>query len=404
VVIPLCVIEELDNQKKRQDDAGKNARKAIKQIDKWQTEAVDGVMKLSNGVRIRIENTDLNDLHTIDLEDNKVDNYIIGLAVKLKNAGEEVTVVSNDGACRVKARHFGVPAESLEQDRVQVEIGDVYSGFREILVPELMIAEFYDKKKLDLIEFEDLELFENQFILLKNEGNEKQTALAKVSNNQLVPLKYANIRPWDITPRNVEQVFFLEALMDPKIQLVTAMGGPGTGKTLLAAAASGYQTVDLAEYKKVAYYKTIVPIGPDMGALPGTEADKLRPWMASAYDAYEYLLGSEENLESLVEKKLIELSSLTYIRGRSLPNIFIIVDECANLTPNEVKTIISRAGEGTKVVLIGDPYQIDHPFLDSQNNGLVYTIERFKGQKEFAHITLTKAERSRLSGLAAELL
>jgi PhoH-like ATPase len=399
IVIPLCVIEELDNQKKRQDDAGRNARKTIKAIDKLQE---NGEMKLKGGVHVRIESRTTDSAHIIDLEGDKVDNKIIALALQLKYEGEDVRLVSNDGACRVKARHFGIPASSFEQDRIDVEVDDIYSGVCELLVPGEAVDKFYQDKKL--VYLDDTDLFENQFVVIKDECNKKHTALAKYVGGYLVPLQYADSKPWDITAKNLEQTFLLEALLDPKIQLVTGIGSAGTGKTLLSLATAGCQAVDQNLYKRVIYYKSIVPIGRDMGALPGDIDEKLAPWMGSAYDAFEYLLGSEEALEDLIEKKQIELSSLTYIRGRSLPNLFIIVDECSNLTPNEVKTLISRAGEGTKVVLIGDPHQIDHPFLDSQNNGLVYTVERFKGQKEFAHITLKKAERSRLSGLAAQLL
>jgi PhoH-like ATPase len=399
IVIPLCVIEELDNQKRRQDDAGRNARKAIKTIDQLQT---TGGMKLPHGVRVRIETRKTDLPHIIDLDGSKIDNQIIALAVSLRGNGEDVKLISNDGACRVKARYFGIPSEEFEQDRVQVNVEEVYSGVRGILVPGKVIDGFYKSGETSCLEEETP--FENQFVILRDECNPKHSALAKYTSGKFVALQYANSKPWDISPRNVEQTFFLEALMDPKIQLVTAIGTAGTGKTLMAIASSMYQVTDTNTYNKLVYYKSIVPIGPDMGALPGDMDDKLKPWMGSAYDAFEYLLGDTDQLQDLISDKKVELSSLTYIRGRSLPKLFLIVDECANLTPNEVKTLISRAGEDTKVVLIGDPYQIDHPYLDSQNNGLVYTVERFKGQKEYAHVTLTKAERSRLSGLAAELL
>jgi PhoH-like ATPase len=399
IVIPICVIEELDNQKKRQDDAGRNARKAIKTIDKLQE---SGEMKLKGGTRVRIESRTTDSIHILNLDGNKVDNQIIAVCRQLMYEGEDVKLISNDGACRVKARAFGIPSEAFDQDRIEVEVDDVYSGVKEALIPGEAIDLFYQNKQIPCIE--DEEFYENEFVVLKDECNKKHTALSRYCNGNFVSLQYSDYRPWDIAPRNMEQYFFLEALLDPKIQLVTGIGSAGTGKTLLALASGGAQVVDNNIYNKVVYYKSIVPIGKDMGALPGELYEKLAPWMASAYDAFEYMLSSEDALQDLIDKKQVELSSLTYIRGRSLPQLFIIVDEVQNLTPNEVKTLISRAGDGTKVVLIGDPYQIDHPYLDSQNNGLVYTVERFKGQKEFAHVTLKKAERSRLSGLAAQLL
>jgi PhoH-like ATPase len=407
IVIPLVVIEELDNAKKRADDAGANARKTIKAIDKLQTNAErtpDGSM-ISGTNTVRIFNSSQlvrsGDILSANLGRNKEDNLIIGTALELQLTGEDVTLISNDGACRVKARQLGIPAETFEKDRVNVKVDDVYSGFREIAAYPNQIAALYHNGWVDP---EVNGLYENQFVMLKNQFNEKNTGLGQFSNDVVCPLRYLKSNPWDIQPRNLEQKFFVEALMNPKIQLVSCIGMAGTGKTLLAAAASLQLTLEDKLFNRAIYYKPVVPIGYDLGALPGTEQEKLRPWMASAYDAYEYLMGNEDELNMLIEKHTLELSAMTYIRGRSLPGLFLIIDEAQNLTPNQVKTIISRAGEGTKVVILGDPYQIDHPFLDSQNNGLVYMVERFKGQKEFAHITLKRAERSKLAGLAAELL
>lgn len=394
VVIPLSVIEELDDQKKRQDDAGRNARKAIKIIDKLQTSS----MKLKGGIPLRIES-----IATIpagaDLDLSKPDNRLLALASELQKRGEDIVVITNDAACRVKARHLGLPANNFEHDRVHIEIDNLYTGIAKITVPSSMIDSLYSSKRIEYTG----ELYENQFVILTDECNPKHTGIGRYTDGSIVTLKYADARPWDIAPRNLEQTFFIEALMEPSIQLVTAIGRAGTGKTVVAAAASGYQ-VEKELYKRVIYYKSIVPIGRDLGYLPGSEQEKLKPWMASIYDTYEFILGSEDRLEHLIDKKMVELSTLTYIRGRSLPSLYIVTDEVENMTPHETKTLISRAGDGTKIVLIGDPYQIDHPYLDFQNNGLVYTMDRFKGQKIYAHIMLKKPERSVLSGLAAELL
>lgn len=559
IVIPLCVVEELDSQKRRQDDAGKNARNTIKTIDKIQE---SGNYKTKSNANVRIETFEYDMMDIVDLDPRKCDNQIINVAAKLKAQGESVILISNDAACRVKARYFGLEAQVFEKDRIKVDLDEVYSGLQELLLPGHEIDGFY--REGELLHYDGEGLYENQFLLLKDECDPKHTALAKYQDSKVLPLKYSKMKPWDITPRNMEQFFFLEALMDPKIQLVSAVGAAGCGKSLLATAAGGEQVVEQKLYRRLVYYKSVIPIGPDLGALPGDESDKLRPFMASAYDTFEYLMGDNERLDELISKKLVELSALTYARGRSLPGLFMIVDECVagnthiatdygkhkknsishlysmykqgknlplvltynekndifeykkivnvkcrgerevleikvggirirctanhpflterygwlradelqkgylikaykgwnnsfknygvltvedikitnqeemvydieiednhnfivvssgkssgsrasgpilhncqNISPHEIKTIISRAAEGTKVVIIGDPWQVDHRFLDSQNNGLVYAVERFKGQKLFAHITLKKPERSALSGLAATLL
>jgi len=323
IVIPLCVVEELDSQKRRQDDAGKNARNTIKTIDKIQE---SGNYKTKSNANVRIETFEYDMMDIVDLDPRKCDNQIINVAAKLKAQGESVILISNDAACRVKARYFGLEAQVFEKDRIKVDLDEVYSGLQELLLPGHEIDGFY--REGELLHYDGEGLYENQFLLLKDECDPKHTALAKYQDSKVLPLKYSKMKPWDITPRNMEQFFFLEALMDPKIQLVSAVGAAGCGKSLLATAAGGEQVVEQKLYRRLVYYKSVIPIGPDLGALPGDESDKLRPFMASAYDTFEYLMGDNERLDELISKKLVELSALTYARGRSLPGLFMIVDEC----------------------------------------------------------------------------
>jgi PhoH-like ATPase len=434
IVLPLIVIEELDNQKKRQDEVGRNARKTIKIIDKLQEKAdSNGYMPLSKKVKLTIFG-EFNEHLAKDsgLDINKPDNLIIIQALTLQEMfrDHDIILVSNDGAARVKARKLGLIVESLDEDRINVPVDDIYTGWTEMLVSPDRIEEFFKEGSLRI---EDSKLLNNQFVVLKSDYklmNSLPSALARFDGTKLVPLEHAESTPWDIYARNMQQKFLLEALMNPDIKLVTVIGKAGTGKTLLATAVGGQLTVENKLYKKMIVYKPIIPVGRDIGFLPGEQEDKLKPWMASIYDALEFIMDNRkeekplkvgkgkksttyydyeeksaiDKVEFLIDQGLIELSALTYIRGRSLPKLFIIVDEAQNLTPHELKTIISRAGDDTKIILTGDPYQIDHPFLDSQNNGLVYTIERFKDQELFAHVTLERPERSTLSALAADLL
>lgn len=383
-IVPYVVLEELDNNKTKHDITGYNARKAIKEIDSFH---VNG----SSPVKVLIlSQDDFERMAGLGLDPYKNDNQIVYTALKIG-----APLISNDIACRIKAREFGVKIEDIELSQ------SYYFGFKELDFSSCEIDAFYEEKELI---YQDSDLYENQFLLLRDYINPKHTALAKYQDGKIVNLKFANMRPWDISPRNLEQTFLLEALMDPKIQLVTVSGIAGTGKTLLSLAAGGHMVVDEKRYDKLVYYKTAIGIGPTLGALPGDLEEKLRPFMESAHDAFEYLLDNKENLISLIDHNMIEFSALTFLRGRSLPRLFMVVDEAQNISPQQIKTLISRAGEGTKIVLLGDPCQIDNKALDQNYNGLIHAAERFKGQKIHAHITMYKNERSLLSKLAAELL
>jgi PhoH-like ATPase len=261
---------------------------------------------------------------------------------------------------------------------------------------------------------EGMELYPNEFVVLEDNINSKHTGLGKyrAGQGQIVPLSHKDVKLRGITARNVEQHFAFELLLSDDIKLVTLMGSAGTGKTLIALAAGINKVIDDRRYMKLLVSRPIIPFGKDIGYLPGDKEDKMKNWMQPIFDNLRLLVQSNgEDVEGKVNKlihsrggKTIEVEVLTYIRGRSIPKQYIIVDEAQNLTPHEVKTIISRAGEDTKIILTGDPFQIDSPYLDAGSNGLSYVVERMKGQDVFGHINLMKSERSELASLAAQIL
>lgn len=385
ICIPISVIEELDALKNSNNGVGQKARQAIRKIEEEQP-----FLDLIS-----------DPLQTYGLDPSKPDNRIVICARSILDTGYKVALITNDAACRIKARQLGVDAYEYEtQDQQQVS--ELYQGWIELYVSKNTVDLFFSSNGVTV---DAMGLQPNQFVLLRDETYFDHTAIGRhIRDGLIVPLKYSSCKPWDISPRNLHQRFFLEALMNPQIQLVSATGIAGSGKTLLAIAAGGYQAIEQEMYSRLVYYKHVVPIGRDLGALPGDKTEKLDPWMSSAYDAFEFILGDTESLRILMQKQLVELSALTYIRGRSLPNMFIIVDEAQNISPGELKTLVSRAGQGTKVVLLGDPTQIDNYHLDTRNNGLSHVIRRMKGQPLYAHIHLPKSERSELAQLAASLL
>jgi PhoH-like ATPase len=405
VVLPIDVIEELDIFKKDSDEKGRNARAAIRMLDELRERGKlgEGVL-LENGGLLRIVMHDDIKKGTLDLSLEQRDNRILMAAYGLQLKGNQVIFVSKDINARVKADALGIKAVDFEKQKVDIE--RLYSGWKELLVDKKDIDNFFNKKFLEL---KEIEMFPNQYILLKDNKDEKHTALAKFSFRQksCVPLRSDINDVWGIKPRNKEQVMAFDLLMDDNVKLVTLVGQAGTGKTLLALAAGLRKTVDEHVYRRLLVSRPVIPMGKDIGYLPGTKEEKLVNWMHPIYDNLEYILTvrkKKENIEDLIDSDLLQLEALTYMRGRSIPNQFIIIDEAQNLTPHEIKTVVSRAGNHTKMVLTGDPYQIDNPYLDSSSNGLSYAAEKMKGQEMFGHVLLTKNERSNLASLAAELL
>ncbi|MEH6946826.1 MULTISPECIES: PhoH family protein [Peribacillus] len=416
VVIPAVVLEELDSKKRYMDEIGRNARQVSKLIDGFREKGKlhDGI-PLHNGGKLRIElnHRSFHELQEIFVEKTN-DNRILAVAKNIsleeetKPDGKAVILVSKDTLVRVKADAIGLESEDFLNDRV-VELDHIYPGFKEIYVTVDKLNQFYMKGHLLLSELKKETYFPNQFLLMKDELGGSASAIGMVDDHKKMvkKLHYEGEHIWGIKPRNVQQTMALDILLRKDLPLVTLIGKAGTGKTLLALAAGLLQTEDQGIYKKLLVARPIVPVGKDIGYLPGEKEEKLRPWMQPIFDNLEYLFNTKKPGELdaiLAGMSSIEVEALTYIRGRSIPDQFIIIDEAQNLTKHEVKTILTRVGDRSKIVLMGDPEQIDHPYLDEYNNGLTYVVEKFKQEKIAGHVKLVKGERSGLAQLAANLL
>jgi PhoH-like ATPase len=414
VVVPIVVIEELDKFKKGIDEMGRNARQVSRILDEYRQKGkLSQGVKLEGGGCLRVElNHQSPDRLPSELIAAKADNRILATALNLKHDDLPVILVTKDTNLRIKADALGMKAEDYESDTIMLD--ELYSGETELAVGPGAIDEFYAKGELPPAEPKP---FPNQFALLKNSANPSQTALARYHQQKsaLVPIVSTKHGIWGINARNKQQQFALDLLLNDDIRLVTLVGRAGTGKTLLALAAGLEKTIESRTYQRLVVSRPVFPLGKDIGFLPGDIEEKLRPWMQPIRDNLDFLMGAsttaaagrakgKKDLQSLFDLGMIEVEPLTYIRGRSMPNQYLIVDEAQNLTPHEIKTIITRAGEGTKVVLTGDPYQIDNPYIDSSSNGLTFVVDRFKDEPIAGHITLVKGERSDLAELAATLL
>ncbi len=409
VVIPFDVIEELDHFKKNTDETGRNARRVIRMLDGLRVRGNlgKGVLNKETGGVVRVS-FDCRDASCANLDD-KPDNRIIATAWKLMQEGERrVIFVTKDINARIKANSLGIHA--VDFDKQKVNFDELYSGWTEIVLDSAKIDSFFTDKKLA---HDGSGLFPWQGVVLVDKGDPRHTGLGIYHSEQkaIIPLATQDKTVFGIKSRNREQAFALEILMDERVRLVTLIGKAGTGKTLLALACGLEKTLHQKRYEGMLVSRPIMPLGRDIGFLPGSKDEKLENWMQPIFDNLDFILkigspkgDTERRVEMLMERGTITLEALTYIRGRSISDRYLIVDEAQNLTPHEVKTIVSRVGEGTKIILTGDPYQIDNPYLDSSSNGLTYAAERMKGQELFGHVTLTKSERSALASIAAELL
>lgn len=414
VILPLTVIEEIDRFKKEQSETGRNARQISRMIDAFRAQGklLDGIELERGGLfRVAIYNQEFMAKLPPELQSDRGDNRILAIARDMMEAqpNDRVILVTKDINMRIKADAIGMRAEDFQNDKVPVE--ELYSGTSELFVGKEAVDQFYEQ---GFYADEELELFDNQGVTLVNETNPSHTALGRYSaaKQQIVGLiKVPKEGVWGIHPRNREQQFAFDLLLNDDIQLVSLVGKAGTGKTLLAIAAGLLKSADAGTYNRLLISRPVFPMGRDLGFLPGDIDEKLAPWMQPIFDNVELLLSSydeggkrKRGYRELIDLGLMEIEPLTYIRGRSIPKQYLIVDEAQNLTPHEIKTIITRAGEGTKIVLTGDPYQIDNPYVDSASNGLSFSVERLKGQSLAGHVTLTKGERSELAELAANLL
>lgn len=417
VIIPAAVLEEIDSKKRNADELGRNARSISRLLDELRKTGhlQDGV-PLESGGSVKVEMNHRSFVRVQELfREATNDNRILAVALNYKLEEEEkeaprtVVLVSKDVLVRIKADVLGVQAEDYLTDRT-ADPNELYPGHTTMKVHPSVIDEFYSNRHLPVAPLGlNFSLYPHEFVILKDEMGSGKSALLKVTadGSRLDPLYHGSEPVWGITARNAQQRMALELLLSDDIPLVTITGKAGTGKTLLALAAGLCKVEDERKYKKLLIARPVVPMGKDIGYLPGEKEEKLRPWMQPIYDNLEYLFDTKKAGD--IDKILmglgsIQVEALTYIRGRSIPGQFIIVDEAQNLTPHEVKTIVSRAGDGSKVVLMGDPGQIDHPYLDAVSNGLTYVVERFRREDLSGHITLTKGERSRLAQLAADLL
>jgi PhoH-like ATPase len=337
-----------------------------------------------------------------------MDQRILEIALEVRDADPKTPtiLVTKDVNMRIRGDALGLHAVDFEPERISID--ELYPGARDLAVPAGTVDRFYADGSV-LVEAPGLHA--NEYLALKDEGGKSALARWDKGHGKAVPVKKLRDGVWGIKPRNKEQHFALDLLLNDDIKLVTLVGKAGTGKTLLAIAAGLQKVADEQVYSKLLVSRPIFPLGRDIGYLPGDIEEKLNPWMQPIYDNLELLLGLNKSdkkdgrsYAELVDLGFVEIEPLTYIRGRSLPNVYMIVDEAQNLTPHEVKTIITRAGEGTKIILTGDPYQIDHPYLDASNNGLTTVAERFKQEAIAGHVILTKGERSPLAELATQIL
>ncbi len=410
VLIPIEVIEEIDRFKRESSELGQNARSVSRTLDGLREQGhLNKGVRLSNGgcLRIIFHNTNGPTTHTA-FGDKSVDSRIVSLAHEIQHDDPKTPtiVVSKDINLRIKANALGLEAEDYETDRIFLT--DLYTGLFEQSVSADQMNAFRVNGELEL---PDKKYFPNEYCTLIDATNPKRTTLTKVdpTRTKLIPILDSKEGVWGIKPRNREQHFAFDALLDDRIKLVTLMGKAGTGKTLMAMAAGLRRTVLDREFRRVVVARPTVSMGKELGFLPGTMEEKLSPWMQPIHDALEMLsdlnMGNESRRGAdLLRSGSIVVEALSYIRGRSIAHQFMIIDEAQNLTPLEVKTIVTRVGHGTKIILTGDPYQIDNPYVDSASNGFNYVVSKFREQPIAAHIELQKGERSELAELAANLL
>jgi PhoH-like ATPase len=444
VLIPFTVIEELDKFKKNNDDTGRNARQVIRHLDRLRNTGrlSEGVQWNGHGGLVKV---DLGEYEPPQaLHDQSPDNNIITVAWHYMNAGQRTVFISKDINARIKSDALGITTQDFEAQKVDAD--RLYRGYLELSVPTDVIDELYEQKQLGLERLADcsanlagpgttvaedaqavadpdepteVQVNANQYVILQDAMDPSHTGLARrlADTAHLVPITGPRKPVFGVLPRNVQQTMALDLLLDDEVKLVTMLGTAGTGKTLLAVAAGLAKTLNEQKYDRMLVARPIMPLGRDIGYLPGDVQDKLAAWMQPIFDNLTYLFSTrgagpqhadsktpENRIQSLIDSGSLVLEPLTYIRGRSIPNQYMIVDEAQNLTPHEVKTIASRVGEGTKLVLTGDIAQIDNPYLDSSSNGLSYCVEQLKDQGVVGHVTLARSERSQLASLVTEFL
>lgn len=433
VIVPMVVLEELDHHKSRQDEVGRNARNISRTLDDLrQKGSLFSGVELHSGGNLRVATITGNAIVELPVElrstNPKVDNLIIAFMLTFKEQESEAILVSKDINVRLKCDSLGLKCEDYLKMRVTSDPKTFYRGVATIEMPEHSIDQYYHDGKLMLTdeELKNNKLYPNQIVVIKNtvNGQTTKSAITKFikSDEPLIQVEKID-HAFGLKPRNKEQCFSLDLLYDTNIKLLTLVGPSGTGKTLLAIAAALAQLKGLGErqiYEKLIVTRPVQPLGKDIGFLPGTLEEKMEPWIAPIRDNINFLMknrndsskrqketkknDSEAYLSLMQQHGLIEIEAITFIRGRSIPNAFIIIDEAQNLSMHELKTIITRAGDGTKIVLTGDIEQIDNVHVDAYSNGLSYAVERFKEYPIAGHVTLQKGERSALATIASQIL
>tara|TARA_R110002020_G_scaffold5922_9_gene24411 strand:- start:945 stop:2279 length:1335 start_codon:yes stop_codon:yes gene_type:complete len=417
IFIPLKVLEEIDKHKKRQDSVGANARRIIRNLDDLRK-----IGDLQKGVRlgkgkgiVRVMSyASLNGaIFPPDLDIRVPDHIILATAqaVQQEQVNRKMIVVSRDINMRVICDSIGMTAEDYITEKAAESSDHLYSGFTEHLVDDQVVDRFYDGEDILIEEDEIKDVWHpNQFIMMVSNASEKKTALARF-NGHHTPLKkivHDKLPDWKINSRNKEQAFAMDLLMDPNVKIVSLIGRAGSGKTLMAIAAGLQQTIGMRQehnhYSRLIVSRPVQPLGKDIGFLPGTMEEKMMPWLMPIQDNLKFLMGDRTSLEMYMDKGKIEIEALTYIRGRSIANAFVVIDEAQNLTKHEIKTIITRIGDGTKIILTGDIEQIDNIYVNETSNGLAHAIESFKQYPIAGHVTFKKGERSELATLASKVL
>lgn len=411
VIIPIAVLNELDKLKKGANEASKNARVAIRLLDEIADKGdISMGILLDDDIMLTIDATyrDLSNPAYLGFGDPTYgDTHILACLYStwLSHPSHDVILVSNDINLRVKAKSRGIDAESHEG--AKYSLSDLYAGFQTIVNEDAGLALQQDGK-IDPRAF-NIQLNPNECVLFLADNGDGIAMGRKVARDCVKLVR--KIFPWNISSRNKEQQFAMDLIMDRNIDLVTLIGRAGTGKSLVVLATALELVLGRKEYDKFIIYRPIQPVGNDIGYLPGTMEEKLAPWFGAIMDNFEFLFTPKNGggdwkreLEMYQKKGKIEMEAITYIRGRSIPNAIILVDECQNLSKDDVKTILTRAGEGTKIILTGDIEQIDNSLLDATSNGLTHVIEKFKDSELAGHITFTQGERSKLASKAAEIL
>lgn len=417
IVIPLIVLDEIDKFRPVDNEVGRSARSAIRALNDLREQGgdfVSGIQRLETGERIYIralQDTSLSKFKTV-LNIDKNDDVILAVCSEVKDefAGRKVTLTTKDISLSVKANVLQLDCSDYTDGTIVKDTSKLYTGLNSIDVQGDVIEDLYGCEELVLDKVVDtnqldFSICENMGLILRNTTNSSHTAVAVYKDGLIKKLNYKGKPVCNIKPKNIEQTLAFEYLLDDSIDLVTFTGKAGVGKTLISLAAAINMVMDKSRYDRLVVSRPIQPLGKDMGYLPGDALEKIAPWMGPIKDAIEFIFGGKRSqMEDMIQYGVLEIEPLTYIRGRSLPRTLFILDEAQNTSHHEMKTVITRMGEGSKLILCGDVHQIDNHYLDIYSNGLTRVVEKFKESDLSAHVTFTRGQRSRLASLAADVL